>query len=253
MSLPLLLFHNQGRGQPIGGRESYIQKVLGIETSDLIAYWPTIETSGTIADNAEGTAARDATYNSDVSGWPIAPGIGDGNTCPTFDGLNDEIAIYTASFRDAFSGAAGTACIWFKVSAAGIWIDGNWHYSFYLWADPNNFVRIVKKNTNNTLQYVYKAGGTAETIEKGSVSATGWLHLAITWDKSANAAKAYYNGSQEGSTQTIAGTWAGNLAAGNTFLGASATGTNLFDGYLPHMAVWTTALSASQIANLAVV
>ena len=46
MSNPMLLFHNQGRGEPIYNRigvaaePTYADKVLGIEAANLIAYWP---------------------------------------------------------------------------------------------------------------------------------------------------------------------------------------------------------------------
>ena len=78
---------------------TYIQKVLGIEPGNLIAYWPMSEPSGGIAINAEGTAARNGAY----TGVTLAqPGIGDGNTCPLFDGANDFNNVYSASLDAAF-------------------------------------------------------------------------------------------------------------------------------------------------------
>jgi len=44
------------------GPNGYINKVLSIQPNNLLAYWPLNETSGTNADNAEGTATRDGTY-----------------------------------------------------------------------------------------------------------------------------------------------------------------------------------------------
>jgi hypothetical protein len=45
-----------------GYAQTYKDKVLGTVPDDLIAYWTLAETSGSTADNAEGTAARDGTY-----------------------------------------------------------------------------------------------------------------------------------------------------------------------------------------------
>jgi hypothetical protein len=181
-------------------------------------------------------------------------GIGDDNTCPLFDGTNDFNNIYTATFIAAFSGAAGTVAGWAKVSAAGVWTDGSTNLIVSLRVDVNNRVLIFKDAGNNVLTYYYRAGGTAESIGKSSISETGWMHLALTWDKTADQVKAYYNGVQEGATQTGLGTWVGALGATTTVIGAQSTGpANTWSGNLAHWGVWTSALNADSILDLATV
>ena len=83
---------------------------------------------------------------------------------------------------------------------------------------------------------------------------TDWVPFVITWDKAGDAMKAYYNGSQSGSTQTIAGTWAGALNSASCVIGAAnTTPATPWYGYLAHGAVWDRALPAAEIADLAVV
>jgi hypothetical protein len=227
----------------------YGNKVLSTENANLIGYWPMWEPSGAVADNYEGTAARDGAY----TGVTLAQtGIGDGRTCPLFDGTNDFCDIYSVSFRDALNGAAGTAAIWVK-AVAGLWTDGATDMALVMRVDANNRIEL-SNNANNTILWLYRAGGTSESISKAGLSTTSWVHIAITWDKTANAMKAYWNGIQEGATQTIAGIWAGTLDASRTVVGASSTGpTGPWDGNLAHCAVWTKALSDAQILALATV
>jgi len=198
------------------------------------------------ADNAEGTAARDGAYTGVTLGQSVSPFV-----CPLYDGVNDFTNIYSASLATAFSGAAGTAMIFAKVSGAGVWTDGKYGVLLKIKVDVNNQVLISKWNSNNQLTYQYKAGGTLLQTLKTSVSATGWINLCITWNKAGDKAICYYNGVQEGATMTGLGTWAGALSATETIVGATdTTPTNNWNGYLAHAAIWTKALTAVQILDI---
>ena len=229
---------------------SYKNKVLGIQPANLIAYWPLDELSGAVADNTEGTAARDGTYTGVTFGQP---GIGDGNTCPLFDGANDLVAIYSDSLRDAFDKDKGTLAIWFKVSGPGVWTDGVWRYCAQLHADNSNYIVLAKTNTNNQFLFRYRAGGLNKQVQL-IISDTGWNNAAITWDTAVDEVKAYINGAQTGATQSSLGAWAGNLTATGTRLGAATAGpTLIWDGPLAHVPVWTTPLVLADIQSVATV
>lgn len=241
------------RGKNFGSQLLYKDKMAGIESANLIAYWMLDEASGTTADNYEGTAARDGTYSSAVNGWPVGTGIGDGNTAPTFDGTNDYVDAYSVSFRDAFNGAEGTIAFWAKVSAAGVWEDGTARRFFHFKGGAQDYLRITKSNSNNVIEWNYESGDAKKTVLKTSISETGWMHIAMTWSKTGDAMKAYYGGSQEGSTQSSLGTWAGTLGA-DTIVGAGTDDpNNPTSGLIAHFGVWTTPLGASDIASLATV
>src|SRR3990170_3594314 len=132
--------------------EAYYEKVLGIQSANLLAYWPVWEASGAVADNMEGTAARDGAYTGVDLGQP---GIGDGNTCPWWDGANDYCNIYSTSLRDAFNGAEGTIAVWAKVNSAAVWADGLYRYVFQLRVDGSNLVIVRKDSTSNRLAWIY--------------------------------------------------------------------------------------------------
>lgn len=226
----------------------YWKKVLSTSRSNLLAYWPLWEASGVTAVDRSGNG-RNGTYSGPTLGQA---GIGDGRTSALFDGVNDVTNVHGASFVAAFNGSEGTLATWARVSAAGVWSDGSNHHIFNLAVNGSNVV-VGFKNTGGSLALQYIAGGTAKTFTLVTTT-TLWFHLTITWSKSADQAKFYFNGTQNGATQTGLGTWAGSLAATTTVLGATnTTPASVWSGYLAHCAVWDTPLNATQIAKLAVV
>ena len=227
----------------------YSQRVLRTATANLIAYWPLNETSGTNADNAEGTAARDGTYNSDVSSWPVATGIGDGNTAPTFDGTNDHVDVYSASLNTAFDNDEGTLACWVKVP--------DWTATGYIALLSNagftEYVALVQDAADNQINWQYRIDGVTENVSKTSVTETGWFHMAVTWSVVGGSMIAYYDGSAEGAPQALASTWqATDLGSTRTVIGARLTSNvSNFTGNVAHVAVWDTPLSAYEISLLA--
>lgn len=234
----------------LGGGATYAGKVLGISPANLIAYWPLSETSGTTADNAEGTAARDGTYSAGIT--LNAATFTSGTPAPSADG-NDHINIYSDSYRDAFPALEGTKAIWIKLDT-NTWTDGLTHWGWTNQVDGANRTAFRKESTNNRLNWIYREGNTERFVVLDSVTSTGWLHMAMTWSAAAGAMKAYFNGAQTGSNQTVSGAFTGSLAATTTTLfAANTSGTTGWTGYLAHAAVWNTPLSAAQILALATV
>lgn len=235
-------------------KKSYIQRVLDIQSANLIAYYPLNETTGTNAANAEGTAARDGTYTGVTLNSIIGP---DGvNGAPLFDGSNDFVDIFSASLNTAWGApAAGTVAAWARVSAAGVWEDSTQRFMLGLrHADTDNRIRMRKSATNDRVDMMYDAGGTLDQINVAPISLTAWMHWAITWNVADDEMKAYLNGVQQGATQTAIGTLVGNLQATLTVIGAETTGpARVWDGYLAHVPIWTTTLTQSEILSLATV
>ena len=233
------------------GTGSYIDKVLSYSP---IAYWPCAETSGTNADNAEGTAARDGTYNNVSLNATTGP---DGNPAPQWDGSSDWLDIYSVSFDTALDGQEGAVIAWAKVTNIGVWSDGASRDFFTLRVDGSNQIRVNKDSTANTFIYRYSAGGVVRSVTKSSFSDTGWFHIGMTWSKSAAGGsgelKAYLAGAQEGATLTI-GTFSGSLDSARTNIGANSTvPAVVWNGYLSHMAVFTSALSGATMLDLATI
>ena len=226
---------------------AYDNKIVNFNPTPL-AYYPLNEGSGTtLTESING-------WNGTYTGiqWGIDRFI-DGSPVPFFDGANDFGNIYTTALRDAFSGVAGTVALWAKVSGAGVWTDGVGRYMVRIRANADNEVILFKSSTNNLFVLRYEAGATVN-FQNVAATPTAWFHVAITWDKNAGGTgevKYYYNGSASGATDTGLGTWVGTPSSTDTVIGASSTvPATVWDGYLAHCAVWTSALTAAQVADL---
>lgn len=224
---------------------TYIDKVLSYSP---IAYWPLNEISGTNADNAEGTAARDGTFARNVTTMGTSAGIGDGNTAPDFDGANDAVDIYSASLDTALNTDEGTMMAWCKVSA---W-PGNNRMIMTLNKDNNDWI-FIREQGGNIIRFWFDNTnmGTA-FVSYGHGGSTNWICVASTWSVGGDAFKAYINGAQTGATQSglVSKAWA--LNATLTQIGAyNDTPSSIWDGNLAHAAVWDSALTGPNITDLA--
>jgi hypothetical protein len=225
--------------------QQYYQKVLSYGP---IAYWPLWEDAGVTAECLVNSPAQDGTYTGVTLGQP---GIGDGNTCPLFDGVNDFVDIFSVPFRDAFNSGEGTLATWVRITNAAVWTDGTLDFWVDLRVDSNNEVRLIKV-ANNTVQWWYRAGAVVSSRTRGGESTTDWMHLALTWSVTSDEVRAYFGGVQEGATINGLGVWAGIF--GTTLIGAQTAAPLLpANGLIAHPAVWDTPLSQPQIADLATV
>jgi hypothetical protein len=235
----LLLF---GRSTP------YANKVLNTAAANLIAYYPLNEKTGTTLIDRSSKGRNGTSTGFDLSGYA---GIGDGNTAPLLDGVNDFGNIYSAGLAADFNGAAGTVSLWFRMASAGVWSDGITRRALNLQADANNRVLVQRSASANAFNGVYIAGGTTKTVSFTGVSSLDWMHFALTWNKPADQLIGYLNGVAS-TPQTGLGTFVGALASTVVLIGAGAqTPTFVSSGYLAHVALWSATLSASQISSLA--
>lgn len=225
---------------------SYLEKCLAIQAAHLAAYWPLNEAAGTAIEDHSGNGCDGVYVNAPAMG---ETGIGDGLTAVKLNGTDEYGNLYSAALRDAFNGNEGTLAIWGKVSDAAVWTDGNYHVLFELGSSGGNWVILYKGSTNNELA-AYWLGGETELVVTSS-SETGWFHLALTWSKSADEVKMYYNGVQQGTTQTGLGTWGSTLESGYCNLGCYQGPLFHWSGWLAHAAAWNTPLAASEIEELA--
>lgn len=230
--------------------QSYSDKVN--DTYNPFVYWRLSETSGTTADNYEGTAARDGAYLNTPT--LDQTGIGDGLGAPLFvPASNEHVNVDSASFRSAFDGAEGSLVGWFKVSGSGVWTDATLG-KMVRFENGSNYVQLIKSDDNNKITLFRQGGGTNSVRHHTPFSPTGWFHLALTWSESAGASgevKAYVDGSQSGATLTSIGTW-GATPTENRIAAHSAT-TQIFDGYAAHVAVFTSVLSSGDVSDIATV
>jgi hypothetical protein len=232
-----------------GRKSAYSTKVVSTDRPNLVGYWPQWEVKGSVSYDYSGN-----NFNGAYTGVTQDVHSGDLENALqsiTFDGSTSRNNVYSAALAAFFSGAAGTLSAWIKVSAAGVWSDGTERRVATFYVDANNLITI-KKDTSNLVQCFYVAGGTSKTQNLSIGSPTSWQNVALTYDKPADAFKAYLNGTQVGSTGTGLGTWAGSLASTACLIGAATTTPTLcWSGTLAHVALWKSALNTTQIADLA--
>ena len=221
----------------------YIEEVKNTQSANLIGYWPLNESSGTVADNAEGTAARDGAISGATLGQD---GIGDGQTSFLFDGVNDDVNAYSTSLRDVFNKDAGSSSFWAKVSDSSVLNDGVGRWATQFSVSSDNRTEALKSSLGN-MNMDYFGGGLFKGVS--SAMSTGWSHFAYTWDTTGDEIELFIDGVSAG-TQTGLGTWVGTIVKANI---GSFGGGGYWDGYLAHVAVWDTPLTGPQIANLATV
>jgi hypothetical protein len=114
---------------------TYIERVLSIESANMVAYWPFNETAGITAVNAEGTVARDGTYTGVTLDSIAGP---DGRPAGLWDGSNDYVNIYSSSLNSGWNPDEGTLSAWAKVLDNDTWSDAQVRQIVSLAVDENN-------------------------------------------------------------------------------------------------------------------
>lgn len=232
------------------GQGGYADKVLSIRPNDLLMYLPLSDPAGSaIARDASGNN-RNGAVNADVTLGVPGP---DGGTAAVRNGstVSEGINLYSTSLRDAFVPGELTMSIW-ALASSTIWAATTPKSLFQLRADINNRIILGKSGTIPTFSFSYIAGGTSKSVVYVTSSPLTWFHACFTVSKTSDQAKAYFLGSQVGSTLTGLGTWVGNLVNGvNNLFGYSSGGYWEPAGYGAHAALWKAPLSAAEVAELA--
>lgn len=225
-----------------------LQRILATRPADLISYLPLGDPSGTTAKDYSQTAADGAyagifTLNQ--------PGIGDGSPSVNFGGGWVSLAANLATLDTPFDGAEGSLFCWAKVSTVGVWTDTAFHVVSALGADVNNRILIYKPNTNNTLTWLYNAGGISLTNVM-TTSTLDWFSMGITWSKSKDRVRRYFNGVQQGADITGLGVWVGALNSSWSAIGSqsSLAASSTWSGFLGHNATWKIELAPAEVARL---
>jgi hypothetical protein len=223
---------------------SYISKVKALGP---IAYWPMSEKSGSVAYDITGYSRHGAYTGVDLG----QPGIGGGETCPYFDGINDYCNVQTASLASAFSGSTGTISAWFRVANAGVWTDSTRREIAAFGTNASNLVNLRRWTTNNRFLMTYLAGGVSSQVDTTVMGGRiDFIHVGFTWNKPADEVKGFIDGNQIGATINGLGNWAGALGA-SVIGAASVVPVSAWLGYISHVALWNLVLTPDTMKALA--
>lgn len=198
------------------------------------AFWRLAESSGTVADDAIGTA--DGTY----TGGPTlgATGLLTGNTAVTFDGVDDYVALPALN---RFSAGDCTYVGWIKSTSATVAL-----FSESNTGSTANFT-LLRILTNKAQILISNSVGTQWTVTGTTTINDGaWHQLALV--RSGNTVTLYVDGATQGTPATVSGTFTFNAAT----IGALRRTTNsvFLNGSADEVAVFGSALTAAQIAEL---
>lgn len=224
--------------------DSYIASIKTILPTNLIAYYPLTEIGGTVAADHSGNA-RDGTYSSDVSAWPVIGNI-NGRTAPIFDGVSHYINI--AAAMAALNGSEGTISFWYKIPGVQTWTDAITRQIFEFAVDSNNRLYAYKSAESNVLRTYYHAGGAVKGVAWSSATSTAYNNVIMTWSKAADEYKMYINNAQKEATRTGLGTWGTGTPTG--YIGANTNPGAYGYGAICHFAIWDTVISSSDRAAI---
>jgi len=193
------------------------------------------------ADDSQGT--NDGTYTNGVTEGASGALPGDSDTAATFDGVDDYVSL-TRQISDNFS-----IELWFK-STQGLNTAAQW------WGNAGLVDADTGSTTNDfglSLRSDGKiAAGTGNPDTSITSSSSGyddgnWHHVVFTRTKSTGALNLYVDGSSAASG-TSSNT-ASLTATATIHVGKIQSGTNYFDGSIDELALYSAALTSTQVAE----
>jgi len=201
-----------------GAAEFWQKAKVAVSSFGLIQYLPIWETSGTSVQDISGLG-NNAVH---INVFPGQPGAGDGKLFAYYKNLSTTNAL-SAGLVTAFgNGKEGWAWVVGKMNLTTTWTNVHNSELFRFTGDSSNFVYIRKTTTNNQLGFLYRSNASNALVTDASLAGTDDLFDAgITWSKTNNRMRAYINGAQVGTDQTVgAGNWTANPVLSIATVGA---------------------------------
>lgn len=222
-----------GLAPVVRAQYSYQDKVLGIQSANIQAYWTLDETNGTTAEDIAST--NDGTYNG-----PTLAAVDAADPAwldaPSFDGVNDWVGAPALSLTN--SSLTMSAWVRFNVVPVGVVI-----ISVFSGAGGAGEKASLVADGNSKFRLTFGTGsGLSGTT---TIQANVWYHVAGTYTSGTDTSVIYVNGVSEGSnaagpmTQTASG----------TDLGRDVTG--YLNGSLDEVIVWNVPLGGTDIETVA--
>lgn len=184
------------------GGVGYKTKILELFGDSIIQFLLLQETSGTNAVD-ESPESNVGTYANCTLANADAPTL-IGGKAPLFNGTTSVVSLVTAGLIADLDVDEGAIMVWAKGANVGIWTDGLYHRLAIIRHNATGQgIGIFKINTNNTVRYFRQDGTALKNYDfTGVTGNTDWNLYALTWSRSNNRLRAYFNNSQIGSDVT---------------------------------------------------
>jgi hypothetical protein len=209
-------------------------------SSDCVAYYKFEETSGTTADNAEGTAALDGT----ISGCTLDQ-TGKIDKCFSFDGVNDQVYV---SHNTALDFGSGDFSINVWVYRTGYGSSGS--YICDRRVSLKGFRMLFNRLTGELLFDIVGSASATATTGNDFVSLNTWTML--TFIRSGNNIYIHKDGNSTASASATASI--GDIDDGSPTLRIGLprdSNSNYgFKGSMDEIAIFNTALTSDNLTNL---
>ncbi len=218
-----LLEEEEDGGGSGGGGSSFYSSISNAISDGVIAYWRMDELIGNNVLNSITTTNDTATVTTSIVSGKF-------NNCRRFNGLNTNITVTTLST-----------------------IAPNYNYTFSFWVNfSSNANGYIFDALTGRLALLINANSfrTNDGTERDTTynpNENEWLHIAVTFNSTADFSDLYVNGIKVGNTVTY-GT--DRLIGGNRRIGSMNNNTVYLNGYLDDFAVWSRILSATEIQNI---
>ena len=228
-------------------RANMYKELAGTE-DNLVAYYKFNETTGSTADNAEGTFALDGTLtNMDDSDWITSPTFFGPKNCLDFDGSDDYVTIPD---NTAHKPAAVSVEAWIYINGSGTTKIGGHDLQFAIFKKNSRtsyfegYTIYYNESTQEFACTVTSSSGTQKGVVSSTVSLGEWNHLALVADNT--DLTLYFNGISQGTVSTGFA-----LDYGSSPLYFGRTGDGSWEGYLngkvDEVRIWNVKRTAQQI------
>jgi len=208
--------------------------------SVLASHWELDEGAGTTTNDAvaggTGTLQDDAMWTTGKSGAAV-----------NMDGAGDYISLP----RIDVTGSAITLSAWVKNSSFATGVEQRFVSKAYDSSEERTYWMLGQTTAGgqNRLQFRLKAGGSTATLtaSTGTLPLNTWYHAAATYDGS--TMRLYLNGTEVGSVAE-----SGLISRGRNVpvnLGRSPEGSNYLRGAIDDVRIYSSALTAAEVAALA--
>ena len=207
-----------------------------------IAYWKLDETSGAVAADSSGNGRNGAYSASGLTlGGSFAPFV-----APTFDGTNGIVNLYSVSIVGVTPTATGSIVLFARAgdtaSRAAILIGSG--------SQPVEQIRIARTGVALRTGERNDLGGAKVATESAALTVDLWEPLALTWG--AGVIRLYRNGVEVATGSGTFNPWFGGPSTSRWVVGGIATNStaNRWLGQIAHVALFSTVLSAADIAAI---